>query len=73
MRFNQLPIGAIFKHPMNDMKFVKFANAIPRIAPNTQPPNSFCIDRMHYFSLGANSPVEVVRLPSDCDNELQIV
>ena len=74
LTFNQLRIGSVFKHPMNNMKFIKFANAVPRVSPDKQAPNCFSFDKMHYFSVGANSPVVIVRDPCDCDDSrLEIV
>ena len=67
--FNEIPIGTLFQHPGdNNMVFVKFANAIPKLAPHQQSPNSFALFNKHYFSLGAKSPVIILKEPDDFDD-----
>lgn len=72
--FREISTGTIFKAPMRAITLVKFAEAIPRLPLDKQPPNCVCLENKHYFTLGVNSAVIIIKEPIDYDDsQLQII
>lgn len=69
LTFNDLLVGDVFtlqytRSDLKDLKFVKIANVpdeLKNVPQNKQPPNSICLNNLHYTVITYKNPVKLIK------------